>query len=429
MKVAIIHHHLHPGGVTSVIRQQITAISGLEKSVRIQLMLGELADESAFAGIETIVNSMLGYRDCYGMPAERARHEIKLLADYLLKNICQDTLIIAHNLSLCKNPLLNCAIKAAAEQGRKVLYYCHDFAEDRPENMRNLRYAAEIMQQSVQAVIYPDMPNCRYAALTSHDVRRLRSCNIAAEHIAQLPNPVTLQPEFTSAPTTAPAQIIHALGLTPKLKNFLYPVRGIRRKNLGEFILLAAVFGNRSNWITTLPPKNPLERAEYDYWREFCRYRKVNVCFGAGERFNLQSLMNAADACFTTSIMEGFGMAFLEPWLFDRPVMGRELYVCADFMGSGIDFPMLYPAIKIMSGNGTLCDFAALDTAEKTAYISRIQDDSSSVEQFIELNQELERIFLPTDIQLVARNKQIIKHEYSIEKYGAKLNEIYQTFF
>lgn len=429
MKIAIIHHHLHPGGVTSVICQQIRAIAGWGVSVKIQLMLGEAPAELALPGVEIMVNPLLKYQDCSGMKPDAVRRQAALLTEYLSANTGHDAIITAHNLSLGKNPLLNIAIRALAEQGRKILYYCHDFAEDRPENLRNLQYAVEnCMQQTVQSALYPAMPTCRYAALTSHDARRLQYCGIAAEQITRLPNPVTLPPETPAAPAATPAQVMRALGLAPELRSFLYPVRGIRRKNLGEFILLAAVFGDCSNWITTLPPKNPVEKTEYDCWLEFCRKQGINVCFGAGEHFDLKSLMNAADACFTTSVMEGFGMAFLEPWLFDRPVMGRELYVCADFRESGIDFPLLYPAIQIESNDGALRDFAGLDTPGKMTFIADMLKDPSAFEQFRQLNPMLEKISLPVDVRLIARNKQIVENEYSLENYGARLYEIYQAF-
>lgn len=427
MKFTLIHHHLHPGGVTSVIRQQLRAIAGFADLEGIQIMSGEAADLS-LPDVEIMVNPRLNYHKCSGMTASAVHNEIALLANYILNNTDKEAILTVHNLSLAKNPLLNCAMKTAAEQGRNVLYYCHDFAEDRPENIRNLQYVAEnVLKQSVQAILYPDLPNCRYAALTSHDVLRLQRCGIAAEHVALLPNPVVLPQN--AAPAVTPAQIMRELDLAPGRMNFLYPVRGIRRKNMGEFILLSAVYGDRANWITTLPPKNPDEKIEYEYWLKFCRAHNLNVRFGAGERFDLSSLMNASDACFTTSIMEGFGMVFLEPWLFKRPVMGRELYVCADFRRSGIDFPVLYAAITVEKEDGTLCDFAGLDTAGKITFITRLLEEPEILRQFKLLNPALENIFLPVDARLTDRNKQIIENEYSLETYGARLHEIYKTFF
>ncbi|MEZ5304096.1 MAG: hypothetical protein R3F11_26155 [Verrucomicrobiales bacterium] len=55
-----------------------------------------------------------------------------------------------------------------------------------------------------------------------------------------------------------------------------------------------------------------------------------------------------ADAMVTTSVAEGFGLAFLEPWLAGKPVVGRDLpEITADFAESGVDLAHLYARLEI----------------------------------------------------------------------------------
>jgi hypothetical protein len=50
----------------------------------------------------------------------------------------------------------------------------------------------------------------------------------------------------------------------------------------------------------------------------------------------------------TTSIAEGFGMAFLEPWLVGRAVTGRNLVeITAEFTAAGVALPYLYTRLDV----------------------------------------------------------------------------------
>jgi hypothetical protein len=50
----------------------------------------------------------------------------------------------------------------------------------------------------------------------------------------------------------------------------------------------------------------------------------------------------------STSIKEGFGFSFLEPWAAGRGLMGRRIdYVCRDFEEAGLRFDSLYQGIDI----------------------------------------------------------------------------------
>jgi hypothetical protein len=62
----------------------------------------------------------------------------------------------------------------------------------------------------------------------------------------------------------------------------------------------------------------------------------------------LSELLRRADAAITTSVAEGFGMAFLEPWCLGIPVCGRNLpEITAGFREEGIILPWSYDRLEV----------------------------------------------------------------------------------
>ena len=55
----------------------------------------------------------------------------------------------------------------------------------------------------------------------------------------------------------------------------LYPVRGIRRKNVGEFLLHALHGGEHERFALSLVPQNPIEKAHFDEWQGFVQQHEL----------------------------------------------------------------------------------------------------------------------------------------------------------
>ena len=50
------------------------------------------------------------------------------------------------------------------------------------------------------------------------------------------------------------------------------------------------------------------------------------------ERYGVGDMVRVADLVITTSVLEGFGFAYLEPWILDRAVIGRSIpFITPDF--------------------------------------------------------------------------------------------------
>jgi glycosyltransferase involved in cell wall biosynthesis len=325
MRVVIVHYHLKPGGVTTVIRRHLDACS--RKGVRAFLLVGEEPAESPdvpYAVLPELAYDAPGPRTDGDAARERGKGLARSLAAaaHELAGGEPDVFHV-HNPTLRKNAALCPALSELAADGKRILIQAHDFAEDwRPDVLlRGLPYPA----------------GCRWAALNGRDLAALRSAGVPEPASEILPNPLP------KAPVAGPGRDGGSRG-----KTVLYPVRGIRRKNLGELLLLARWLPPGFSAAVTLPPNNPRDFPVYASWKTLARELGSPVVFEAGLSSPLDSLYARCRSVVTTSVKEGFGFSFLEPLVRGVGVAGRRLSsVVPDFEAEGLRYPALYPAIRI----------------------------------------------------------------------------------
>jgi glycosyltransferase involved in cell wall biosynthesis len=203
-----------------------------------------------------------------------------------------------------------------------------------------------------------------------------------------------------------------------------YPVRVIQRKNIGELVLLAVLFKESVNFVVTQAPQNPVEIQLYRQWVNFCTKENINLTFEAGNKVNFEKLIIGSDFCITTSYKEGFGMVYLEPWLLNTPVVGRDIdFISKDFKADGLEFPALYKHI-LVDANGK--DFKNLSMGEQMNQISNIKNDLIFKEKVIEQNSIFGLLFEKVPETIIEKNVSIIKNNYSLKGYGLKLQERYK---
>ncbi len=429
-KVAIMHHHLHPGGVTRIIDSQVKSLSQDHPNIRLRVVCGQTDDPYRYKeqGVEVIVHEELNYLfDEHPSPA-KINTAIARLNDFLKELLDEDEIIHFHNLNLGKNPLVTYSLYRLAEEGRLVLNHAHDFAEDRPANMAFLEYILrDGLHMEPSMVMYPrNLENYHFAVINSGDQQRLLNQGIDEGHIALLPNPVSV-PNTQSLPdkTSCKKKITATFSLDPQTKIVTYPVRVIRRKNIGELILLSELFRSSAVFLVTLAPKNPLELEHYNQWKTFCQENHLNnVLFEAGEKIDFPRLVKGSDLCITTSIREGFGMTYMEPWLYHTPVVGRKIdYITRDFLQTGMVFPGLYNQIIIP---GRDSDFKDLPVQDQMYEILKISHDTKRQEELFRINPALHQLLETVDPQTIEDNIHRIVQYYSLETYGKKLVETYR---
>jgi len=319
MRIALVHYHLKSGGVTSVIYNQARSLVGSGADVLI--IAGEpppIEITFPFALVKE-----LAY-DAPGMVLQQADIEAHArgLADDIERVIKNHwgtgaDIVHIHNPLIQKNSLLIPAIKILGIRGIRLFLQNHDLAED---------FRPDVYTGSAE---YPE--NCHYGVINSRDYDFLRSAGLTEQGLHLIPNEVF--------------PLKSKSGL--KRTRYLYPVRAIRRKNIGEALLLSLFLPDECTVAITLPASQK-DDAHYRRWQAFAIGLGLPVEFEMGLQYSLEELLGTSVCAISTSVKEGFGFSFLEPWTAGLNLFGRRInYVCADFEHSGVCFNHLYSSLNI----------------------------------------------------------------------------------
>ena len=314
MKIAFMHYHLKTGGVTTVLKQQLNAIGKKWQT----LVLTGLPPETSFPA-DFVHIPELGYSSQH-----KKRFDPDDVAESIINAICSKfnglcDVLHVHNPTLAKNKHFLKILKSLQKKGLTLFLQVHDFAEDG----RPYAYFAD-----------PYPSNCHYGVINQRDYDILLAAGLKKDGLHRLVNtinPVRIKPQ-------------------PKFEKplVLYPIRAIRRKNIGEAILLSLFFRHERTLAVTLPPNSPSDIKSYEGWKAFVKDYDLNLDFDKGLQGDFEALVLSADFLITSSITEGFGFSFLEPWLFDKLLWGRNLPdICRDFASNGIRLDHLYDALFV----------------------------------------------------------------------------------
>lgn len=326
MAVVIIHYHLSAGGVTRVIEETSRSLgrAGVD-----HVVLTGSASACTFPPCRVIEG--LGY--CSEDEGPTAMELVSRMRAAVLEVIGNGPHVWHfHNPSLGVNVRMAEIVTILAEEGERLLLQLHDLAEDgRPSNYPLLdRFEP-----------YPHAPQIRYAFLNSRDRDRFSAAGLPKDRSVVLPNPVRV-PDHPVCPSGTSTLV-------------LYPVRGIRRKNLGEVFLLAAISPPGTRYATTLTPSQKRWRPYFETWQAFARSSGLPVELAVVDRLNTDNGASTFEAwqaeathILTTSVAEGFGLAFLEAIAIGKPLFGRDLpAIKPDHAAQGITTGQLYDHLLI----------------------------------------------------------------------------------
>lgn len=478
MQLVILHHHLNPGGVTRVIENHLRALSvngARFQPDRVLILHGGRAEgwpaESLIAEapfeLATATLPELDYQDVRrALPGPLPATIVATLKAERFPPAA--TILHWHNHSLGKNGDVPGAVVELARQGYRTLLQIHDFAEDfRPDNYRLLRDSLDAADsRALSAALYPQSSGIHYAALNTRDHEILKSIGVPASRLHRLPNPVAAPPRADDA-AAARRLLLEKLDLPDDGPIVVYPVRGIRRKNVGELLLWSALHPQAS-FVLTLAPKNPTELASMERWRELAGRLGLNCRLGipaeAGVTFG--QTLTASNALITTSVAEGFGMTFLECWLAERRLLGRNLpEITEEFVRAGINLQELTDRVHVpgewidldaaIGQLSELCqqafesmgqpapslrhlsdhfrgifalgiDFAQLPVELQFRLVQRVAQSAADRERLLHINP---RLHIPdtTADSLVRENAAVVRRHYSIEALSDRLSSVYQA--
>lgn len=479
MNVVYLHYHLNHGGVTRVIANQIRALA-LTYTDPAHLRFGLLSGGSADNWKEDLrasrqmpevrigVLPRLQYDSQCGVePVDLATDLRRQLAEFGFGR--EDTVLHVHNHSLGKNAALPGALRILGAEGFALLLQLHDFAEDhRPANYCHLlgsRDHGDLFEH-----LYPQASHIHYAVLNSRDYSLLWQAGVPAARLYYLPNAM---PEVPHLPDQAAARrtLQDRFGVPCSGLFLAYPVRAIRRKNLGEALLWAALFPSDLQVGITLPPTNPAALSHYERWKQLAAQLRLPVYFelGGANGLPVADVLAAADRILTTSVTEGFGMAFLESWMAERVLVGRNLpEITADFVAAGMRFDHMYDQLRIPVGlvgraaveemlceayrqlvhayhlpdpppnvlselidertHNDLIDFADLNEPLQEQILRRIVAHPPVRQEILALNPTLAQALAAPDFErqnLIHLNRQVVQRSYCPAVSGARLCRIY----
>ena len=435
MKIAYLHYHLKPGGVTTVIRHQVQS---LPPGATPLVLSGETPPTRFPATVVTLPG--IGY-DGSAETAPSAS-EIAAAIDRAIAHhfggAGRCDLIHIHNPTLAKNSQMLAIIQHLQHRGYPLLLQIHDFAEDgRPSAY--YREAA-----------YPS--DCHYSVINQRDYGILQSSGLDPKGLHYLPN--CIPPAIPSTESPMDAGFI------------LLPVRAIRRKNIGEALLLSLCLPGGCEIYLTLPPNSPSDFPSYHHWQRLVANCKLPVRFEMGLKKEFATLVQECRHVLSTSVSEGFGFAYLEPWAAGKSLEGRLIPdICRDFSDAGVRLEHLYPRLQIplawighdrlterfQACYNRICrsygvtsrmpsarvftapieemdtiDFGLLDEPLQTLLIRSVLADAEKLRRLKELNPALMRIGrIAKSRRRMEHNREIILKKYSLSAYGEALQTIY----
>lgn len=335
MKVAIIHYHLEPSGVSRVIERASRELT--QRGVAHVILVGKCPRGITDTMPVRVVEG-LDYSDSL-----LDKHGAEKILD-LLRASASDALGAPpnlwhfHNHSLGKNRAVPLIVSMLASQRERLLLHIHDLAEDgRPENRANLADCPNL---------YPLAPQIHYAFINSRDRNLFIKAGLSTTNAHLITNPVfdadSISRPTSETPNTAPL--------------LLCPARGIRRKNIGELILLTQLAPTGTRTAITLAPENPHWLSIHDRWKHFCAANHLPVDFAVVDRISpttssdasFESWISHATHFVTCSISEGFGLVYLESLACGKSLIGRKLpYISNDLAKHGVEHTNLYEKILI----------------------------------------------------------------------------------
>ncbi|MBC7188644.1 hypothetical protein H5U35_00280 [Candidatus Aerophobetes bacterium] len=249
------------------------------------------------------------------------------------------------------------------------------------------------------------------------------------------------------------------------MRFIVYPVRCVRRKNIEEAIFLTKLFNclaegktsrkdlrlkGKFHLIVSIKPSTGDDARYASILTEFIKKHNLPVTIGIDDlvslereydpsnfdkikKYGIGDIYSIADVVITTSILEGFGFVYIEPWIVGKAVIGRNIpFVTPDFQAVGMKLGHLYTAL-IVEGR----DFKDIgqeksdpDEAlqERLSKILKL-DNPKFVDRIIESNETsitgTLRVFDEEKRkELVKRNREIVEKVFSEENIGKKLYEV-----
>jgi hypothetical protein len=292
--------------------------------------------------------------------------------------------VIIENAAVGAHPAFNLAVTRLLAGGAlkkaRFVFRAHDLAFSRPANFAAIKAFAAETGIAAHDLLFPRSKRALHLTVNRADAYCLYSLGLPEESIRYLPNPVDESLAGGGRLANSLRTEMERLGwVKPGEHLLIYPVRAVPRKNITEALLLTRLLNLLASGKGGIPhalqPDGPFRLlvaiqpeagrdqhyvdligdfiAKNDFEAKLgleelvgpvCRLRKgeqAAECFGVAELYAVSS------AVVSTSVLEGFGFGFLEPWCAERVTIGRRVPVMDDFILAGMRMEHFYRQLTV----------------------------------------------------------------------------------
>ena len=424
MHIAIGHYFIGASdGVNTVIWRTVRELQQIDPTLGITLF------GKATGGIDQFLpwnDGLLNYENIeelspdYSVPGLEAKSiEAQQVHDYiwhgtnvaerLRRKFADADVVLMENLSVGINPSIAYAFylwtlwEYQANSSKRFLVRAHDFAQQRPANFRNIKKFQAFLPSEMpdwHQILYPSTPNIEYIAINTVDYYRLRDHGIESNRTWYVPNSIddSLIGQ-TDESGELRRQLNETKGIDPEASILFYPVRAIPRKNVEEAFFLLCLLNNlakqaeykdkyqldeKFHLVVSLGGSSQQEKQYTAQLQEFARRNNLPVTIGIDDlvglhrqydpenphrlvRYGVADMYALCRMTLSTSLMEGFGFVFIEPWAVGQCVIGRNIpSVTIDFEKAGVSLDHLYTVLLV---NGV--DYADLGMNDADGGLAR----------------------------------------------------------
>lgn len=476
-------------GVNTVISRNVRALLDIDPDLKITLFgklspdyeefLPPVPDRLEYLNIEEFSPEAAFRRRVEKPIADQQVHDYVWqgtnLAEILDRTLSDIEIVLIENLGVGIDPSVTYAFYLYThycdESGSKkrFIYRVHDFVQQRPRFFRNVKKFHEYRFGVVpdwHSVLYPSTPNIRYIAINRYDRSRLIEHGIEEDSISYIPNSIdrSIIP-LDDRTEELRSKVVKREGIDPAVRFILYPVRCVRRKNVEEAIFFTHYLNHlasrnsvrnstqivgKFHLIVSLIPEGGDDAQYAEQIREFVKEHKLPVSIGFNdlvaleremdptdrlkvEKYGVGDMLRLADLVITTSVLEGFGFAYLEPWILDKPVIGRSIpLITPDFQAKGMNLGHLYSVLIVDEqdykdlGSEKATDEKALEARldkilelDDTAFFNRMLARNGTTTRATARLANREKAE-----KVIANNRRVVESAFSQEVIGRQIHDV-----
>lgn len=362
MNLIILHHHFRPGGVRRVIELATPhLVAHWPEPIRaVTLATGEAPDPEwlrAFRAslpgtpVKVFLEPLLGYLS--ELPPDRRKLEERV-GNAVLRMVQErrrdECLVWAHNLGLGRNLYLARALTQYSFCFTLVAHHHDWWFDNRWHHFAALREPGFRKLDAIANAILDAAPSTLHVAINQAEAEVLGRHFPA--HAGWLPNLVERRAPPSAARLEAVREWLQA-ELGDSAPVWLLPCRLLRRKNLGEALLLTRWLRPEAWLVTTGGPSSAEEQPYAEALAAAAQHRgwrlRLGLLHGREQQApSVPELFAASEAVLVTSLQEGFGLPCLEAAAAQRPLLVRSLpNIAPDLARFGFTFPQSYRELLV----------------------------------------------------------------------------------